>query len=429
MKKALLLGAGFSYHFGMPLAKDLSEVFLGLFDEVNTPPFIEELSKQKPFSEGRPINKAALAEGVGVILKHKDAGTENYEAVLAELQEMTKAPRKAQTDRDSYHFLFGIFYEMIHTILFHYHVQSYGLMYQINQKWHAKLGALLSDEETWVFTLNHDLYMECLAIDFGIPITYGDTSKISFPLSNLHMNQQLDFTYSSRDQLSIDGSGFYKGERGINLVKLHGGLNELEYRDGSMICNPTLDVEVSGGLIDRLIRVDQMCYYANGVKVPSGRDRVITNPDGELDIAKKSMLTGGSKFTLTNNAKKGEEKLQLLDQVLDCSDELTIIGYGFGDEHVNFRISNAMVRNDSLSVQVVDPFPNEESKRLLKQFDYSSRVKRPQCNAAQWMQYVSCESWDTEQTNSLEENRSIRDVVRERVEAIVNPDKCKQSRK
>ena len=33
MKKSLLLGAGFSYDFGMPLAAELTAVFLGLFNK------------------------------------------------------------------------------------------------------------------------------------------------------------------------------------------------------------------------------------------------------------------------------------------------------------------------------------------------------------------------------------------------------------
>jgi hypothetical protein len=34
--KALLLGAGFSYDLGMPIAKELTDVFLDLFNEKNT---------------------------------------------------------------------------------------------------------------------------------------------------------------------------------------------------------------------------------------------------------------------------------------------------------------------------------------------------------------------------------------------------------
>jgi hypothetical protein len=55
------------------------------------------------------------------------------------------------------------------------------------------------------------------------------------------------------------------------------------------------------------------------------------------------MLTGGRKYSGTSKIKDGEEKLQILDSILRGLDELTVIGYGFGDEHINFRLSNAML--------------------------------------------------------------------------------------
>jgi hypothetical protein len=33
MKKVLLLGAGFSYDLGMPITRELTEDFLGIFDD------------------------------------------------------------------------------------------------------------------------------------------------------------------------------------------------------------------------------------------------------------------------------------------------------------------------------------------------------------------------------------------------------------
>jgi hypothetical protein len=36
-------------------------------------------------------------------------------------------------------------------------------------------------------------------------------------------------------------------------------------------------------------------------------------------------------------------------------DELTIIGYGFRDEHINFRITNALLLNGTLRVAIIDP--------------------------------------------------------------------------
>jgi hypothetical protein len=83
-----------------------------------------------------------------------------------------------------------------------------------------------------------------------------------------------------------------------------------------------------------------------------GQDRAISDLSGKFDIISKSTLTGGRKYSGTSKVKEGEEKLQILDGVLSGLDELTSIGYGFGDEHVNFRLSNAMLLNPKLRIRV-----------------------------------------------------------------------------
>jgi hypothetical protein len=415
MKKGLLLGAGFSYDLGMPLASELTEVFLGMFPKRRVKRFGEILSQNDPYTKDRPINKKAIFEGIDLLLSYE--GT-NYEELLSNLQELGNVPGKTQSDRDSYHYLFGIFYEIIHQILTLYQKVSYQELYIKNRSWFSNLRSLLSEKETWVFTLNHDLYMECLAIDMEIPLTYGDRSNLILPISNLEMNNEIRFTYSNRDELSYRGQGYFKNEFGINLVKVHGGLSELLYKDGSMICNQSLSHSSSEELIADFIKIDNMAYYHNGKKVPSGKDRVITDPNGELDIICKSMLTGGSKYSLTTNEKEGEEKLKLFDEMLRDIDELTIIGYGFGDRHINYRLSNAMVLNSSLKIRVVDPI-HKPYAEFLQQFNYDNRLRGATCGAPHWMEYSATEKWNKEQMDSLKENEAIRAIIKKKVEAVV----------
>ncbi len=418
MKKGLLVGAGFSYDFGMPLGKELTEVFLGLFNKRNVRSLAVVLSKNSPYSEDRPINKEAILEGLGLLLEYKKRNESNYEELFSELQKLGDSSNKNQSDKDSYHYLFSIFYDIVYSILSIYQFESYAVLYTKNKQWFSKFSSLLSDEETWVFTLNHDLYMECLAVDLNIPITYGDRKDISFPVSNQKMDNVINFTYSEGGNIDKDILGFFKNEYGINLVKLHGGLSELDYKDKSVICNQSLKKNNSSELIHDFKRIENMAYFHEGKKIPSGKDRVITNSEGELDIISKSMLTGGRKYSKTTNAKKGEEKLKILDEVLDELDELTIIGYGFGDSHINNRISNAMVRNNNLKLRIVNP-TNVKKPEFLEQFDYDSRIRGAHCSAAQWMEYSVAEQWDLDQTNALKENEKYRLDIKTRVETVL----------
>jgi hypothetical protein len=195
MKKGLLLGAGFSYDLGMPLAGELTEVFLGIFNDEKIKKLAIVLSSQCPYTSDRPINGKAITAGLDRLLDYKKAKGSNYEEFLAGLQTLSGIASPNQSDRDSYNFLFVIFYGIIHEILCLYHE----ILYQKNREWFSKLENLLSEQETWVFTLNHDLYVEYLPLDFNIPITYGDDGKITFPVSNLDLKRQVEFSFAGSD--------------------------------------------------------------------------------------------------------------------------------------------------------------------------------------------------------------------------------------
>ena len=422
MKTGLLLGAGFSYDLGMPIVRELTEVFLNIFNRNNVKNLVLGLANHQPYTPDRPINKTAIAESFNLLLFCKEKNIENYEEFFSKIQSLCEDCSKSQSDKDSYHYVFSMLYEIIHNILSIYQLSSYESLYIENIKWFSKLENLLSSEETWVFSLNHDLFLECLAIDLGIPITYGSLGTLTFPVSNMELNEIIEFSSIERKEYSINSPGFFIGKKGINLVKLHGSLSEHEYKDQVLLCNPCLNKDSSQELINDFHKIQRMAYYHQGQKVPSGKDRAITNKNGELDLISKAMLTGGKKYSKTANPKKGEEKLIIFDEILNQLDHLTIIGYGFGDRHVNFRISNAMARRENLSVQIVDPTFNNPPE-FLEPFDYNSRVNKASCGAAQWIGYCKSRKWDAEQLEALKENSKIRQEIRNRVESVLKSGK------
>jgi hypothetical protein len=158
-----------------------------------------------------------------------------------------------------------------------------------------------------------------------------------------------------------------------------------------------------------------MAYFENGEPILMGQDRAISDVNGQFDIISKSMLTGGRKYSATSKVKEGEEKLQIMDGVLSALDELTIIGYGFGDEHINFRLSNAMLFNPKLKIMIVDPY-RTDIPQCLRQFDYDGRLPRASASAAQWMEYRETGVWNTTQIKTLKDNEHLRAEIKNRVE-------------
>jgi len=241
-KIALLLGAGFSYDLGMPLASELTEVLLGPFNERNIKQLVSAMSRGRPNGADRPPNARALSECLEVLLTTKSAKSSNYEAMLAQLEVLAARYNVSQSDRDSAHYVLTMLYELIHDILSLYQANAYQLCYPPNLRWYSTLTNVLSTEETWVFSLNHDLFLECLASDLKIPISYGDIETKDFPISNLEMQKLVRFSCIERSQYNMNSAGFIRNRREINLVKLHGGLSEHEYDDKRMICNLDLNL-------------------------------------------------------------------------------------------------------------------------------------------------------------------------------------------
>jgi hypothetical protein len=417
LRRTLLLGAGFSFDFGMPIASELTEVFLAPFNWWNTRTLGLAVARNDPYGPGRPINSKAIRDALQLVRAFRRAAGSNYEKLLAEIQEFGDLPGKTQSDRDSYHYVFGFLYELIHAILYAYQLDAHATLYKANRGYFSAIKNVLSSASpTWAFSLNHDLFLECLAIDEQIPISYGATSTIAFPTSNQQPTDTITFATSSREDLAAQGAGWLAGGVGFNCVRLHGGLAEYEYRDRTIICNPSLKWSRSDELVEEVRRIDSMAFFSGGRRVPSGRDRVVTGPDGTLDILVRTMLTGGRKYTKTTNPKTGEEKLLLFDEVLLTTDELLVIGYSFGDTHVNNRILNAMVRNPGLKVRSVDP-KGRRCPPFLEQFDYNSRVTAAFCRAADWLHYMPSSTWNLAMSSDLREHEKVRLEIRQRVAA------------
>lgn len=177
-KTVLLLGAGFSFDPGMPLTAEVTDVFFSLFDERRAHSLARLLASQNPYSSERPISPDAVRAALDLLLVSKKGGETNYEAFLARLEDQADAPQSTQPARDSIHYVFSCLYSLIYDILYRCQVQSYEIMYTPAQRWFRGLLNLLNpDEPTWAFTLNHDLLLECLALDFGVPVSTGDTRE------------------------------------------------------------------------------------------------------------------------------------------------------------------------------------------------------------------------------------------------------------
>ena len=389
MKRALLLGAGFSYDLGMPLSAEFSSAFFEYLSPPRRSAMSRILKSNQPFGNDHPIDKAAIDEGLA---KVRDFEHGDYEAFLSAIESPTIAPGN-QPARDSYHYLSAVFYDIVYYLLYLWQKRTFQEFYKKNQSLYGGLRNFISDEPTWIFTLNHDLCIEFLAADFGIPLAFGDQDHVTFPVNNIDPNRIVRFTSSKLADYDL-GKAHFLQATGINLVKLHGGLSEFTYRDRTEVLNMFVDPASSEAtLADLTTVVEEMGFYNAGKRLGGNKEKIVTNSQGELDVLQAAMRTGGQKYSRTLKIKPGEEKLRLLEQVLAQVDELTVIGYGFRDQHINLRLYNALLLNSKLKVYVVNP-ASVTVPEPIAAFNYDMRVVTPMAGAPEWLDYVKEEKWN-----------------------------------
>ena len=224
----LLLGAGASQEYGMPVASDISE----------------RLRRELPADGLRFHNKRAQTVGRGVpddildefliVLSRTDM---SYENIVGYLETGYLRNAGAGKPGQDYHGLASILSDVIYKIIYQKH-------HQITKASPSSLSYLEGLAELarrnlplWVFSLNHDVVIECAAVKLGISVNSGFGAKDVLPLQHPLPGgaTTIDVEVLTADQMQ-KGLPFYQhGTSGINLIKLHGALDLFTVGDGKHV--------------------------------------------------------------------------------------------------------------------------------------------------------------------------------------------------
>lgn len=142
----------------------------------------------------------------------------------------------------SYQFVYGIFRHILCQLFYMYHVHNFPI-YEINKQFYKDFNSIIGDNPLWSMTLNHDLLIEFLCMDNNIPISFGSTGEVQFPISNLDFYNYVRFGTVRRDDLDISKMNFISDGRGVNIVKLHGALNEYSYNNDKEIIHVIISIK------------------------------------------------------------------------------------------------------------------------------------------------------------------------------------------
>lgn len=406
MAKGLLLGAGFSFDLGMPLASEFSDTLFSFFNAEKMCRIINNMRGHRPYSNDRTLCDATLSKFIEIYSEFLNSNNKNYEELFRIIEDLQLSSSVAQETR---HYFLGKLRTIINELFLIYQKDTY-LYYLLNRNKYRWLIEEFTKDELWVFTLNHDLLIEMLCLDYNIPLCEGYSHTFQVPQSNLNLKDIFEFGRIDATEKSVDNLNYPTNSKGINLLKIHGGLNEYfqgdeksgRYRLFFPINNCKSSLEYLTKL-DQFVHVPH--YYINGQKPNIEGELCFSDFEGTMQFMQPSILTGSKKYHTTLSNHRREEKIELFSSGLEKIDELYIIGYSFGDKHINHRISHAMHMNNNLKVMIINP--TYEKQEIFEPFDYDMRVRYCTTVFPIWADYEKKGSWDSDFRKKIEEGTSI----------------------
>jgi hypothetical protein len=222
MLTGLLLGAGASYECGMPTAWELTHAM----QAIATPEMLRgKNSRSHAANLGFPDH---LVEELITLLSIEDM---HYESVIGNL-EVKYRRHGGHGDGQHYYGLKQDLTELVYFILLDRHQKQARLLPAYMRFLDGIVGLANVNRPLWIFSLNHDLLIECVAASYGVPLNSGFSAKTSFPLPATEGQiDHLDAELLTSDEVRKAGLRFFYGEPGINLFKLHGSLDIFSVRD------------------------------------------------------------------------------------------------------------------------------------------------------------------------------------------------------
>lgn len=348
----LFLGAGASCELGMPLAVELTR----------------ELQKRITGDKLLALNENAKADG----MEHPDAVINDavstwglqgatYEGFLGHLE--TQFLRPGTADRQHYHGLYLWFVEHVDKALYLRHKERADAIARGLRFIDGIVGLATTNRPLWIFSLNHDVLIESLASAYGVNISCGFARKASLPTRDSQGFLSGDLpveTITEKELQSGDGSFLAPNEVGINLMKIHGGLDvfvrHLPDESAEVLRLLPLDAKPTG-LINSLVAVNEDVYYpearARGKRATN--EIVYLDVGNEIQFLRRSMLAGAFKFDQRYPKTLPAIYLPLFSEYLYRIQKLVCLGYGFGDLHINEVIRKWLESSSRYTIEIVGP--------------------------------------------------------------------------
>lgn len=206
------------------------------------------------------------------------------------------------------------------------------------------------------------LFIEELSNLYHINLKDGFWEKQSHNYNNLGKLKSI----TKEQLLKSDLDFFEDGQPGINLIKLHGSLDIFAVEDKNLFVKINAEDEKIGTIINSLQKIEkkslEICKK-DGFFRPVN-ELLVKDDNNKLQFFRRSLLTGGHKFS--NKFEQIVPKELFIEfkkriNMLSCID---VIGYSFGDKHVNDVFIEWLQSSSKNNLNIYDPYRSEIPKNF-----------------------------------------------------------------
>lgn len=333
--KALFLGAGASYECGMPLVWEFTNILRAnvlkrldtkLFDLGNYPRFRSEFES---------------------ILSNPDI---HYEEMIGrlehiQLQRVSDSTIAAHATRQ--------LLDCVQLLLLEDQILTTKLLAE-KAKDYSGLKSLVDKQGCLhVFSLNHDVNFEEICNLHGIECRDGFYAGEVDRYSNIANFKSLSVSQINSASLNYFGSDGY----GVNLLKLHGSLDVFSVEDSSLYlkCAPMPGSPV-GSHVREIQKVEQHSIeLSQRVNLRTIGELDVIDAAGEIQFLRRSLLSGAHKFKGTFDQVAPRALFDEFQARITMMREIDVIGYGFGDEHIN-DVLRSWLHGPGVFLNIYDPY-------------------------------------------------------------------------
>ena len=345
----LLFGAGASCDIGMPLASELTDELRDWL----TPAKLRSLNDGWR-RQGGGYSDAAI-EGLADVLVRQDM---TYEHILGHLQ-----VEQARANSQEHHGLIAFLSEVLYVLLKERHVLNVSFIERAIRNLDGLKRLAELRRPLWILSLNHDLLVECFSAYSGVPLQcgYGE-ERVRLPRRDMAGSPvgEIEAMVMRRAQL-LEGrlSFFGEGTVGINLLKVHGSLDEFAFNDGKDLLKLAPAGDSISATLSVLDLVNREVRYVDprwpGSAVRGTNEIIYEDAGGEMEFLRRSLLGGMFKFQGQQEQTVPDELLGYFKISLNRLSALVCIGYGFGDTHINLAIRKWLEFTSERHLTIVDP--------------------------------------------------------------------------